>query len=118
MKLFVYGTLKKGFCNHHVLGNAKFIGAYTTQPRYTMYDMGAYPAIRLDGKTSIVGEVYEINDLELVDSLEGYPVLYDRTEIETDFGVAWVYYFNIRTGQYYYRPRFQKEMNTGLWSKR
>ncbi len=95
MQLFVYGTLKRGFHNHYVLGDAKFIGDYITKPVYTMLDIrGAFPALRLGGTTAIIGEVYDINDLELVDQLEGYPTLYDRSEIATDYGNAWVYHFD------------------------
>lgn len=100
MLIFTYGTLKKGFHNHSVLGKAAvYIGHHTTKPCYTMYDLGFYPAISLLGNTAIVGEVYEVSDLENIDRLEGYPHFYNRIEIETKYGLAWVYHLvddNIR----------------------
>ena len=92
-KVFVYGSLKKGFANHGILSNAKFIGKYVTEPSYTMYDLGAYPSITLDGDTSIHGEVYEVDDLYRLDVLEGCPDYYQRIEIKTKYGLAWVYYY-------------------------
>ena len=106
MKLFVYGTLKKEFHNHWVLGNATFVGYHTTKPNYTMYDMGAYPSITMEGNTAIVGEVYELESLDHCDQLEGYPMFYDRTEIETEYGLVWVYH---------YFPSNRKVIETGIW---
>jgi len=104
-RVFVYGTLKKGFCNHAVLGkSAVFIGDYITGKKYKMYDCGSYPALRLEGTTAIIGEVYDIIGLDRLDQLEGYPILYDRIQIETDYGMAWVYYMTQRSGQYPYNP--------------
>jgi len=91
-RVFVYGTLKKGFYNHCVLGDAKFIGNYITKPVYTMYDLGLYPAIGMTGSTAIIGEVYEVTDLAALDRLEGVPYFYNRAEIETEYGASWVYY--------------------------
>jgi len=90
--LFTYGTLKKGYTNHSVMSNAKFIGVTVTEPLFTMYNLGRYPAITLSGSTAIVGEVYEVDDLYRTDVLEGYPTFYDRVEIDTEYGRAWVYY--------------------------
>ena len=54
---FCYGTLQKGFWNHEVLGNAKYLGKFQTEPKYTLYD-GGFPIVERDGKTSIQGELY------------------------------------------------------------
>ena len=35
--MFVYGTLKKGFLNHHFLDNAKFIDYSITWEKYQMH---------------------------------------------------------------------------------
>ncbi|MBD3793206.1 MAG: gamma-glutamylcyclotransferase [Campylobacterales bacterium] len=44
MTLFVYGTLKKGFENHHFLDGAKFLGEATTKEKYPMVNIvKAYP---------------------------------------------------------------------------
>jgi len=96
MLVFVYGTLKKGEGNHGVMekSKGKFLGDHNTAPNYSMYSLGGFPAVVGGGKTSIRGEVYRINDLEYLDSLEGYPRMYGRVSIQTKFGDAWMYVYN------------------------
>ena len=93
MKLFVYGTLKRGFHNAYYLRDARFLGEFTTDPVYSMYHFGSYPAVSEFGRTAITGEVYEISTLQLasIDRLEWYPDFYQRLVIETSFGEAWMY---------------------------
>lgn len=44
MTLFVYGTLKKGFKNHHFLDSAKFLGVATSKEKHPMVSIvKAYP---------------------------------------------------------------------------
>lgn len=86
MIIFVYGTLKKGFENHHFLDGAKFIGNATTKEKYPMVNVvKAYPyMINQKGKGKIIkGEAYQIDDkiLSHLDMLEGYPEHYDRDKI-------------------------------------
>lgn len=98
MKVFVYGTLKRGFCFHHLLeqGGAEYVGAFVTPPKYTMLDLGRYPAVVLNGRTPIHGEVYEVSKdcFKRLDRLEGYPDFYNRTTLHTHFGKAWMYHLN------------------------
>ena len=98
--VFVYGTLKEGFSNHHVLGEMrKLIGEATTvASTFSMLDLGAFPAVSLEGGTTIKGEVYSIPNLKRVDSLEGYPHFYNRMEVETTMGSAWMYF--VKDGDY------------------
>lgn len=93
IRLFVYGTLKQGFRNAYYLEAAGFLGEFKTEPVYSMYDFGNYPAVSEMGKTSIEGEVYEINEalLATIDQLEWYPDFYQRLMIGTGFGEAWMY---------------------------
>ncbi len=93
MRVFVYGTLKKGFHNAFYLQDARFLGEFTTDPVYSMYNFGTYPAVSELGKTAIAGEVYEISEslLESIDRLEWYPEFYQRVMIQTSFGEAWMY---------------------------
>ncbi len=92
-RLFVYGTLKKGFHNAFYLKDARFLGEITTEAKFSMYHFGNYPAVSEMGKTAIRGEVYEIDEaqLALTDRLEWYPEFYQRVAIETSFGDAWMY---------------------------
>ncbi|MBP2029693.1 gamma-glutamylcyclotransferase (GGCT)/AIG2-like uncharacterized protein YtfP [Methanohalophilus levihalophilus] len=74
MYLFVYGTLKKDFSNHHLIRNTRFIGEDKTRDNYCMIDMGYFPAIlERDGTTPISGETYLADEklLEVVDEFEG-----------------------------------------------
>jgi gamma-glutamylcyclotransferase (GGCT)/AIG2-like uncharacterized protein YtfP len=83
MRLFVYGSLLSGECNHRVLGTSRLLGVRRTEPRYRLLSLGAFPALLSRGKTSVLGEVYEVDDATLaaVDRLEGHPHLYRRTSV-------------------------------------
>jgi len=93
MKVFVYGTLKRGHSNSILLANATFLGECATSPEYTMYSYGAFPAVVNHGNTPVKGEVYEVNQevMEDLDRLEGHPRWYVREIIKTPFGDAWIY---------------------------
>ena len=94
-RVAVYGTLRKGGVNNHVLTKeaaGKHLGSFWTPPDYHMYDLGAYPAITLNGSHSILLEVYEVMYMGPIDTLEGYPDLYLRKAISTPYGPSWVYY--------------------------
>lgn len=112
MKVFVYGTLKKGYGNSYLLESSTYLGKHTTEEEYTMYSLGAFPAIMHSGDTSITGEVYEIDDSTLtrLDTLEGYPHLYSREVIATPYGDAWVYSMVANT---YLLPNMIVE--SGVW---
>ena len=93
MLVFVYGTLKLGYSNSHVLdiSNGELLGDFITEPKYTMLDLGAFPGVLLEGEDSIHGEVYEVDTLKYIDHLDSYPDFYSRVEIDTTFGKAWMY---------------------------
>lgn len=92
-RVFVYGTLRPGERNHHFLATAEHLGAYITPPVFTLRDTGPYPAALDTGNTSVVGDVYAVDDdtFAALDVLEDYPVHYTRRLIDTDFGQAWIY---------------------------
>lgn len=81
VKVFVYGTLKQGHGNHHVLGpHAKLIGEAETCGTYRMYSVG-FPVIMEDGDGyPVVGELYDVPPKQLVylDQLEGEGRMYHR----------------------------------------
>jgi gamma-glutamylaminecyclotransferase len=87
MRVFVYGSLKKGKKLHHYLKNARFLGYAQTVYKYPMIlsKNGWYPYL-LDKKNRgyfIKGEVYEINYnlLKILDRLEEVPRYYKRKKI-------------------------------------
>jgi gamma-glutamylcyclotransferase (GGCT)/AIG2-like uncharacterized protein YtfP len=94
--LFVYGTLRREGGCHGVLN----FGATFVTDEYvagTMYDVGRFPALTLEGDTHIRGEVYRIDNPELparLDRYEGCPNLYQRRKVRTIYGHdVWVYVF-------------------------
>lgn len=118
----VYGTLRKGFGNHSLIKNSKYKGSFKTEPIYNLHNLGGFPGLKKNGNTSVLMEVYAVNDEEArwVDSLEGYsegrtPTFYDKEYIDTPWGKAGVYiYVNdlsnrpiVSSGDYYYE-RFGK----------
>ena len=82
-RLFVYGSLMSDQANHRYLARARFVRVARTEPRFTLLDLGAYPALQADGSTSVRGEIYEVDaaTLATVDRLEGDPNYYRRTPI-------------------------------------
>ncbi|WP_316571419.1 gamma-glutamylcyclotransferase [Neobacillus sp. YIM B06451] len=103
VKVFVYGTLRKGESNHHLLKNAVRI-AEQCWTNGALFDTGyGYPALGLDPQAKVFGELYEVTAEELfrLDRLEGYVEggtnnLYERVEqlVYTDKGAvtAYLYY--------------------------
>jgi gamma-glutamylcyclotransferase (GGCT)/AIG2-like uncharacterized protein YtfP len=93
-KVFVYGSLKEGRSNAYLLSGSKLLGEALTRPSFTMLNLGVYPGVVLKGSTAIHGEVYEVSEITFarLDMLEGYPSFYDRMEIDTEYGAAWIYF--------------------------
>lgn len=87
----VYGTLRKGYGNHRLLVNSKFLSE--AKLRGTMYSLGPFPAVSLHGNTDLKLELYEVDEdtLQSLDYLEGHPNFYMRQKVETSEGPAWVY---------------------------
>ena len=93
--VFVYGTLRSGEVNHHLLAGATYCGKHATLPRYRMLHLGAYPGVVEGGSTVIRGEIYRIDKRQFMwlDRLEAYPTLYKRKLIDTRWGKAWIYLY-------------------------
>uniref|UniRef100_A0A0N4ZU02 Gamma-glutamylcyclotransferase family protein n=1 Tax=Parastrongyloides trichosuri TaxID=131310 RepID=A0A0N4ZU02_PARTI len=105
--VFVYGTLKKGEPNYHVMTNNEtgyheFISSGKTVPKFTLVVGSKYNipfCIEIPKKgNQIFGEVYKIDDLKFsaLDKLEGYPNFYTRRLIDISCNngeiiKAWIY---------------------------
>lgn len=100
-RVAVYGTLKGSHSNHDFLAGQKRLGR-AELTSIVLYDLGPYPAAKLRESQGVCVEVYEITDevLARLDELEGFDPsapdesLYNRVELETSFGLAWVYIYN------------------------
>ena len=113
VKLFVYGTLRKGF--HHpafdyIARHFYFVGEATVQGK--LYDFGEFPgAVPTSEQAFIKGELYELkeagefdwaieqlDDYEGLNPEEGEEKLYDRqlTGVYCNGNVtrAWMYWYN------------------------
>ena len=85
VKVFVYGSLKKGYINNRLfLHNSNFIcKAKTLDSNYDMVSLGGFPAMENGGGYYISGEVYKVNKetLKHLDGLEGNGYFYTREKI-------------------------------------
>ena len=121
--LFVYGTLKSGESNHNILECcsptlvSKTVESF---PKFTLLDLGAYPAVIKTGNTSIHGEVYEIGDLSSIDILEGHPQFYYREQFPF---ILWpnhrvnCWMYTLRDYQKYVAPTQKNVIEEGNWSR-
>lgn len=110
----VYGTLRKGCEYHFILEDSVYKGTEVLKGEYTMIDLGAYPAILLEGNTPITVEVYEVDELVFgrLDDLEIYPDFYNRIQVKTSVGMAWIYFLNDDAN------RTSRPINSGDWTKK
>lgn len=96
----VYGSLKNGFHNHPIIEKSNYLGTFNTEPIFSLYNLGSYPGLKQNGNTSVIMEVYEVDDqtANSVDLLEGYnpnrvSTFYDKIQIETPYGIASTYIY-------------------------
>ena len=88
--VFVYGTLKRGFANHHLFPPARFVGECVTVARYPLVIAGEWflPVLINEAGTGseVLGELYSLDrdSLAALDELEGLgaPLGYVRLEIQ------------------------------------
>ncbi len=91
IQIFVYGTLKKGYTNHHLLDKSIFIGEAASTKRYILQGRKRpYPLatpyeyvkekVPLKYSGFLIGEIYQANEtiLYLLDKLEEHPIYYVR----------------------------------------
>lgn len=84
-KVFVYGTLRKGFSNSRLLSTAISKGEHLLSSKHLMISLGAFPALIPSEEFHLTrGEVYEVDEdtLSNLDRLEGHPDFYERVEVQ------------------------------------
>lgn len=86
--LFAYGTLKRGCRMNHLLDGQEFLGPGNTQPRYRLYNCGAFPCLVwvATGGVAVQGEVWAVEEdaLRRIDEWEDAPNLFVRQSIELE----------------------------------
>ncbi len=89
-RVFVYGTLLRGEANHYLLTQSRFLCDAKTEPLFSLFNLGGFPAMCSGGSTSVVGEVYEVRGevLEILDELEEHPDWYVRTPVRLSGGMS------------------------------
>lgn len=90
--LFVYGTLRSGGGAAGLLRGCRLVGRGTVAG--TLYDLGEYPALVLDGGGIVEGEVWgcPTDVLDRLDEYEGVPGgLYLRVPVAVEGTECWTY---------------------------
>jgi gamma-glutamylcyclotransferase (GGCT)/AIG2-like uncharacterized protein YtfP len=124
-KVFVYGTLKKGYGNHYLLENAEFLGEGFTAGKFLLYNVGFPYAIPVNSDCEngyrLKGELYKV-DFETflrLDRLEGYPEHYKRKIIVVEWkdkdgkwkrSKAWIYYVKFESGESIDKVKYNEEL--------
>jgi gamma-glutamylcyclotransferase (GGCT)/AIG2-like uncharacterized protein YtfP len=126
--VFVYGTLKRGEGNHHLLAGAVSIEDATTSGR--LFDLGYFPAMTLDRGGLVHGELAIFSDLETalprLDRLEGFVAAAPETSHYLRVAVpvhtvgkrvrrAWTYVYSPARLD---RAPFAEPLPGGLWAGR
>jgi gamma-glutamylaminecyclotransferase len=105
-RVFVYGTLKRGFPNHAGLRGDAYLGRYRTREAFPLVVTGPWfsPALLPEHGVGqrVTGELFEVDAVKLaeLDRLESthLPTGYTRKEIEIEsledgtMLAAWVYF--------------------------
>lgn len=95
-KVFVYGTLKRGYGNHVLINKSNILSLKAKAPGINLYSSGSIP-FAARGNGTAIGELYEVDSivLEKLDKLEGHPVFYKRektkVQLDSDVVEAWIY---------------------------
>ena len=114
MKVFVYGSLRRGERAHSLLKGARLVAEGWTPAQFTLLDLGEYPGLVAGGTTAVLGEIYEVDEAVLaeLDRYEEAPEVYERIEMRIAGHDALVYVL---------RPEHAGQhpaLETGDWSAR
>ncbi len=91
-KVFVYGTLRKGFWNHVLLKDSEFVEERWL-PGFRIHGAGIPFMVRTENENDkVYGEIYKVDDetLQQLDWLEGHPDWYVRQEVDEEGVQAYV----------------------------
>lgn len=84
-QVFVYGTLKRGGRNQHLLAGQEFLQEACTVPRYRLYNCGSHPGLVEDPERGIgvQGEIWRVDAqaLAALDEFEEVPHVFVRRAI-------------------------------------
>lgn len=122
IRVFVYGTLKKGNGLHRLIERGKHedLGRNYIETNYMLADMGAYPALCADlyeptSRYRVYGEVYAVDQetLAALDFAEGHPHFYTRVKVETEEPKmkVWTYVLKGRAEEY-----AEDWIEDGIWN--
>lgn len=102
--VMVYGSLRDGMGNNRLLDGLE-VKSREQIGGFKMYSMGGFPFITHASKDdTITGEIYEVDSesrAQNLDGLEGYPTFYDREQVDTSLGKAWIYFIDSRNTDNY-----------------
>jgi gamma-glutamylcyclotransferase (GGCT)/AIG2-like uncharacterized protein YtfP len=117
VKLFVYGTLRKGERRNSILKGSQFIG-YAKAKGFLLYKIEDFPGM-VEGDGEVVGEVYEIPEslLKELDWIERVPDLFRRELIEVMLEDGQV----VSAYAYIYNGEIEDDdeiISSGDWKKR
>ncbi len=82
--VFVYGTLKQGYRNHHWMRGTPCLGIARTVNRYALYLEQRIPFLfKHEARYTVSGELYQVDAEQLahLDVLERHPEWYTRERI-------------------------------------
>ncbi|HVY32716.1 MAG TPA: gamma-glutamylcyclotransferase family protein [Polyangiaceae bacterium] len=102
VRLFVYGSLKRGGRHHAELQNSRFLGEATTAPGHAVIQLGDYPALIQADDGVVTGELFEVPEslLPALDELEGDAYVRQNLAVRvagaTDLALALAYFHNAR----------------------
>lgn len=73
MRLFVYGSLRRGAENNHLLGASTWLGRARTTATCTLKRISWFPGLLPDGVTAVEGDLYDVDEpaLAALDEYEG-----------------------------------------------
>jgi gamma-glutamylcyclotransferase (GGCT)/AIG2-like uncharacterized protein YtfP len=80
--VLVFGSLKRGFRNHHFLATSRFTGSGTTRREFDLLDLGYFPAAIKPGTFAIQGEVFMVDQktLRRLDLFQSNGTFYQREQ--------------------------------------